>query len=202
MVAHDLNHINTKPAGSPNFFMVVDLIERGLAARGIPASVHFHEGSGRFWMNFTIHPGTKDSVALTVRPLPLGPRDEIQNMKAEWISGPGSEPVVEAMREILSRFGGEWEERDYYTAAKIDLPEVEKSKAPKYEPSARIKAAVEIADAIGFDGMETFLNLLDDPAKSAAYARVIERYGAIGFRDIGPDPRAIHGDEPAARRAP
>lgn len=208
MVAHDKNHVYAKPAGAPNFFTVVDLIERGMAERGVAASAHFHEDGamGRRWMHFDVLPGTRDEIHLTVRALPLGPQDEIQNLRCDMVSGPGSEQALDAMREILARFGGHWEERNYYTADKVELPQVRKSPAPAYVPSARIRAAVKIAGSIGFGGMEPLLDLLGDRAKSAAYARTIMDYGLVrfGMHDVGPDPRAFHAegeeaDAPAPR---
>jgi len=202
MAAHDRNHIYAKLDGQPNFFIVVDLIEQGFAARGVAAKAHFHqnESSGRYWMHFAVNPGTREEIPLSVYASSFIDWEEIQNLKVEKISGPGTEQSIAAVRDLLKRYGGEWEERDYYSADKIELPKIEKTACPAYEPSRRVRAAVSIADGVGFDGMENLLDLLEDRKRSAAYARLIMDYGLVkfGMHDVGPDPRALYDEDEAA----
>lgn len=184
MPRHDLNHIHAKVGGKPSFFMVVDLIERSFASQGVGAEARFHEKDGRHWMHFRVAPETKDEVVLLVRADQLPQGSGIRNLCTDVITGPGTEPVAAVLRELISRFGGDWEERDYYTARKIDLPKIEKVTVEKYGRSDRIMAAVEIAEAVGFDSMENFLDLLNNRAKSIGLAEVIAKYGpSIGHRE-------------------
>lgn len=164
MVPSDTNHVSAKFRGTPNFFMVADLVEGDLFSQGVPVNLMFRMSRhGQHLAYFIIDPGTRDQVQLVLHAQPLEDGEEVQNLKVADIKGPGIEPVRAVMKGLLARFGGEWEERGYYDAEKIELEKIEKRPTERYQPTDRIKAAVELADSV----------------RSSALVGIIARYGQL-----------------------